>query len=188
VAEVQAATALSARRRTVRERAKSERLRIAGVVVARHGVGLYSPPVRKFFWQRWALIFLLVSRLVIGELGHAMPVSHSMDMGQDMTHHHQMPVEMPAAASDPAACPEHEHGASEHSTAHHGGDQAADEQTSSEQDCCKSGECECPCLHLPCAALDALVLNPIATPQLRTPPRAAGLVSQRPTGLFRPPA
>lgn len=157
-------------------------------VVARCGVGLYSAAVRKFFWQRWALIFMLVSRLVIGELGHAMPVAHSMDMGAQA--HHQMAAltstELPSDVTDPAACAEHE-GSKSQAPAAHPTDDSAD-SSSSEQDCCKSGACECPCLHVPCAALDALVLNPIATTLLRTPPAAAGLISQRPSGLFRPPA
>ena len=131
----------------------------------------YSYAVRKFFWQRWALIFMLVSRLVIGELGHAMPMASADDGGT--AHHHTMAAEMPS--SDTAAVSDH---ASADAATH----------SSSEQDCCKSGECECPCLHAPCASVDALVLNPIATALLRIPPGADGVVSQRPSGLFRPPA
>jgi hypothetical protein len=141
--------------------------------------------VRKFFWQRWALIFMLVSRLVIGELGHAMPVAHG-DMAIDMSAqaHHQMSAQLPSNVTDPAACPDHE--GSQPPAAHHAGDSA--DSSASEQDCCKSGACECPCLHVPCAVLDALVLNPIPATMLRTPQGAEGLVSQRPSGLFRPPA
>jgi hypothetical protein len=151
-------------------------------VIARRGVGLYSFVVRTFFWQRWALIFVLVSRLVIGELGHAMPMADSMAMSA--AHHHQMAAES-STATDPVACGEHESG-SQIPASHHAGDAAVD--SSGEQDCCQTGECECPCLHVPCAALDAHVLSPVATTLLRTPQRAEGLVTQRPSGLFRPPA
>lgn len=154
-----------------------------GGVVAQRGLDRYPSGVRKFFWQRWALVFLLMSRLVIGELGHAMPIAHSADMG--VAPHHQM------AASEAAACSEHEGGGQSMPAAHHDANPTDDDtstHSSGEQDCCKSGECECPCLHVPCATLEALVLNPVATNLLRSPQGVEGLVSQRPSGLFRPPA
>lgn len=138
-------------------------------MIARRGGGLYSRAVRKFCWQRWTLIFLLMARLVIGELGHAMPVAT------------MLPVEH--ATSEMAACAEHDgsgHGdASEHdATAHSDG----------EHDCCKSGDCECPCLHVPCVALDAAIMNPVAITLLQIPNGAEAVPAARPSGLFRPPA
>ncbi|MDY6949195.1 MAG: hypothetical protein SXG53_26170, partial [Pseudomonadota bacterium] len=74
--------------------------------------------MRKLFWQRWALIFLLVGRLVIGELGHAMPMAHAPDRGSGQ--HHSVSLQHAAAAA-PAGCAEHAGSAGEHSAAHHGG-------------------------------------------------------------------
>lgn len=143
-------------------------------VIARHGVGRYPAHVRNLFWQRWSLIFLLVARLVIGELGHAMPMNGmTASEAASMT------------ASVAADCAEHEAGAMQMPTAHHAGDSM---DSADEADCCKSGDCECPCLHVPCAALDAPAFSPIATTLLRLPDGADGLMSQRPSRVFRPPA
>ncbi|WP_414717511.1 CopL family metal-binding regulatory protein [Steroidobacter sp.] len=70
---------------------------------------------------------------------------------------------------------------------HHVGHSTAD-TASAGADCCQSDECECPCLHVPCVALDALVLSPVATALLRTSQGLERFPSQRPSGLFRPPA
>ncbi|GFE83276.1 hypothetical protein GCM10011487_52760 [Steroidobacter agaridevorans] len=135
-------------------------------VVARCRAGLYSRAVRKFCWQRWTLIFLLMARLVVGELGHAMPVA-AMAPLQSAT------SEM---AGEPA-CAEHEA-----PKAHHSDDSGG------EHDCCKTGDCECPCLHVPCAALGAVILNPVSVALLRVPYGAETVPAARPSGLFRPPA
>jgi hypothetical protein len=129
--------------------------------------------VRKLCWQRWTLVFLLMARLVIGELGHAMPVAAMESLTQATS----------AMAGDPA-CAEHDGGMSHH------GDAADDASTHSngEHDCCKSGDCECPCLHVPCVALDAAVMNPVAISVLRIPQGTDSVTSLRPSGLFRPPA
>jgi len=143
-------------------------------VVARRDAGLYSRAVRNFCWQRWTLIFLLMARLVVGELGHAMPVA-SMASLEQATHE---------VAGEPS-CPEHE--ASSHMKGTHPSDDAAD-HSSDQHDCCKSGDCECPCLHVPCVALDAAIMNPAALSVLLIPYGADTVPSQRPSRLFRPPA
>jgi hypothetical protein len=120
--------------------------------------------VRKLVLQRWALIFLLVSRLVIGELGHAMPMTHGP------SHAH----EIAAVQSDSADCADHE--------------VASAKDTATSQECCKTGECECPCLHVPCAALDAITVGPADLEGQPLTPDAQGLMLQRLSGLFRPPA
>lgn len=146
-------------------------------VIARCGFGLYSRPVRNLCWQRWTLIFLLMARLVMGELGHAMPVAAMEPMAHATS----------ATIGDPA-CAEHEGGqqspmsqhgdAADHATAHSDG----------EHDCCKSGDCECPCLHAPCVALDAAVMSPVEIALLDVPHGVDVLTSLRPARLFRPPA
>lgn len=118
--------------------------------------------MRKFCWQRWTLIFLLMARLVVGELGHAMPVAGMASS------HEPTATQM---AGDPA-CAEHESG----------------KQSDGEHDCCKSGDCECPCLHVPCVAIDAAVMNSVAMTLLRIPHGVEVVSSLRPTRLFRPPA
>ena len=133
--------------------------------------------MRKFCWQRWTLIFLLMARLVVGELGHAMPVAGMASSLEPTTH----------LPSDPA-CAEHEDSVQSPMT-HHG--DASDDTTAhsdGEHDCCKSGDCECPCLHAPCVALDAAVLKPVAIALLPIPHGVDAVASLRPTRLFRPPA
>lgn len=117
---------------------------------------------------------MLMARLVVGELGHAMPAVAAVPL-QPATH------EM---AAEPA-CPEH--GASAQLPGAHPSDDAAD-HSSNEHDCCKSGDCECPCLHVPCVMLDAAVMNPVALTVSRIPYGAETFPSQRPSRVFRPPA
>lgn len=117
---------------------------------------------------------MLMARLVVGELGHAMPVA-AMTPLQQATH------EM---AGEPS-CPEHE--ASAQMPGAHPSDDAAD-HSANEHDCCKSGDCLCPCLHVPCVTLDAAVMNPVALTVLRIPYGADTVPAQRPSRLFRPPA
>jgi hypothetical protein len=134
--------------------------------------------VRKFCWQRWTLIFLLMARLVVGELGHAMPMA---DMPLPVDHAATQMVGDPACA---------EHASGEQSPMPHHGDAAdsVSHHSDAEHDCCKSGDCKCPCLHVPCVALDAAVMNPVAITLLRIPHGVDVVSSLRPTRLFRPPA
>lgn len=118
-------------------------------------------------------MFLLMARLVVGELGHAMPVAAmSSPLEQATTE----------TAGDPV-CAEHEGGMQ---MSHQGEDAGA--HSDSKHDCCKSGDCECPCLHVPCVALDATVMNPVAMTLLRVPHGVDAISSLRPARLFRPPA
>ncbi len=119
-----------------------------------------------------------MARLVIGELGHAMPVTAMLPLEHATA----------AMAGDPA-CPEHDESGKHQTMTHHG--DAADDATAhsgGEHDCCKSGDCECPCLHVPCVALDAAVMNPVSITLLRVPSGADTVTSARPSRLFRPPA
>lgn len=148
--------------------------RRGGWIVARPGIGRYAVPVRKIVLQRWALIFLLVSRLVIGELGHAMPTMHGTSHAEEAA----------MIQSDPAVCPEHELGPSGEGARH-----AADPRDAADtRQCCKSGECECPCLHVPGAAVESITVGPADLD--REPPAVGihGLMLQRLSSLFRPPA
>lgn len=143
---------------------------------------MYSSPVRKFFWQRWALMLLLVTRLVIGELGYAMPAVHAHDTGAA----HSSMAEVHSDAMASLASQGHD-GHQPVSESHDAGHATADD-ASALADCCQSNECECPCMHVPCMALDALAVKPVTTALLRTPQGVENFISQRPSGLFRPPA
>ena len=129
--------------------------------------GRYSGRVPRLLVQRWALIFLLIGRLVMGELGHAMPMPNGHEAA--------------ATAQEQPACPEHK------ATA-----QPADEAIAADAhetpDCCKTGDCECPCLHVPCAGLDSVLASSSAAELRPIPAGIEGLTPQRPTQVFRPPA
>lgn len=114
-----------------------------------------------------------MARLVMGELGHAMPVAAMESLTQASA----------AMAGDPA-CAEHDGGG----MTHHGDVADAATHSNGEHDCCKSGDCECPCLHVPCVALDAAVMTPVAISMLRVPQGVDSVTVLRPSGLFRPPA
>lgn len=132
--------------------------------------------MRNLLLQRWAWIFLLVSRLIVGELGHAMPVATTSWEGAEST----------LTERDPAVCPEHETATQSQSTAPPSS--GADSNDKGEHNCCKTGECECPCLHVPCAALDADIASDSHLELHRIPDGIHGLMLQRLSGLFRPPA
>jgi hypothetical protein len=155
-------------------RARDELAQLARAVAAkRHG--RYSAAVRTLLLQRWALIFLLVSRLVVGELGHAMPMA-AMSSDAD---------EMALVADDPAACPEHEQTPTNPPGAHH---PDSSTEAPDQHDCCNTGECECPCLHVPGAALEADIANPPYVALHRIPDGLQGLMLRQLADLFRPPA
>jgi hypothetical protein len=137
-------------------------LRLDAGAIAGCSPGLYSRAVRRFCWQRWTLIFLLMARLVIGALEHAAT----------------------GMAVDPA-CAEHDAGGMSHQA---DASDAASAHSDGEHDCCKAGDCECPCLHAPCVALDAAVMNPVAITLLSIPQGVQTVTSLRPSRLFRPPA
>jgi hypothetical protein len=189
-----AAAAFSGVRRDVRE-APDRWFSPSCCVIARRTFERYSLAVRSFFWQRLALIFLLMGRLVIGELGHAMPMSHASHSAQmSMAGHHPMSADTTSPAMDHAACPDHEgkqHApAADHATdvAHGNSSHSTGDPSSGDKDCCKSSGCECPCLHVPCVALDESMPGPVAMTMLLFPQGAEGLDLQRSSGLFRPPA
>jgi hypothetical protein len=115
-----------------------------------------------------------MARLVIGELGHAMPVT-AMSPLEHAT----------SGLADDAACAEHDSGGMTH---HDDVSNDASSHSGGEHDCCKSGDCECPCLHVPCVSLDAAVMNPVAMTLLNIPHGTQTVTSLRPSRLFRPPA
>jgi hypothetical protein len=143
-----------------------------GTAVARHPAGGYSASMRRLVLQRWAMTLLLLSRLVLGDFAHAMPVSHA-------------PFEsaVVAAGSRNPDCPQHE-------AASDAAGQSSDIQSSPhpQRDCCKSGACECPCMHAPAALVASFIVTSVHLDHGRIMNSAHGFACDRLWLLFRPPA
>ena len=140
--------------------------------VASSRAGRYSGRVRKLVLYRWAMTLLILSRLVLGEFAHGMPVSHAP------TH-----AEIVAAVSQNADCPQHDAAAG-------AGDEPPHLQSSSEahHDCCKSGACQCPCMHAPAALVASFIATSVYVDHGRIMTPVDGFVCDRLWPLFRPPA
>jgi hypothetical protein len=141
--------------------------------------GQYSAGVRKLVLQRCALIALLLSRLVLGEVAHAMP----------MASHSSSSADMSLVENEPTPCPEHETGSPEQEAAQQV-DRSVDASAdgSEDHDCCKTGECQCACVHVPAAALDPIMVGILYVHRHRIPDGVHGLMLQQLSTLFRPPA
>ena len=133
----------------------------------------YAARVPRLHFHRWAVIFLLVSNLILGELAHAMPhmAEPSMVMNELAT----------SVGEDSPACGGHTQADDESGQLQ---DSNADEHAA--QDCCKGGECACPCLHSPAAAAAAPFTMRRAHDQVAI--LVEGAAWHRSSGLFRPPA
>jgi hypothetical protein len=139
----------------------------------------YAARVSRFHFQRWAVIFLLVSKLIFGEVTHAMP-----SMAAPAT---QMNEVAASASQDSPPCANHVQAGSQVDPSHDSNSNDSNGDEPAKKDCCKSGGCACPCLHSP-AATAAIVFsmqrandNQIAVP-------VGGAVWHRLSALFRPPA
>jgi hypothetical protein len=127
--------------------------------------------VRKFVLHRWAVVFLMVSRLIVGEFAHAMP--HSEAAAKDVA---------VLASETMAACQDHEGVAAEPSSAPAHGTHA------DEDDCCKAKGCKCPCVHLPSAVPEPVVVGMAHHDLHRLSEPTLGIATQRLSAVFRPPA
>lgn len=149
------------------------------VQVARAARRGYAARVSRLHFHRWAVIFLLVSNLILGELTHAMP-HMAQEMDSSATAVNEI-VSALSASDDSPPCGSHVQPGSESGQSQ---DVSADDAA---KDCCKGGECACPCLHSPAAT----AVVPFAM-QLVHDDSAAVLVEgaawHRLSGLFRPPA
>jgi hypothetical protein len=140
----------------------------------------YAARVSRLHLHRWAVIFLLMSKLILGELTHAMP-----HMAQEMDHSVMAMNEIVTSASashDAPPCGSHVQTSSESGQSQ---DPSADDHAA--KDCCKGGECACPCLHSPAAtAAVPFAMQPVHDDQAAV--LVAGATWHRLSGLFRPPA
>ena len=120
----------------------------------------------------------MVMRLLIGESAHAMP--------NEGVHHAAASAAALAAAEAP--CPDHADnpGAVDPAASpvasvvpHHG---------SGDDNCCSAEACKCLCVHVIPMVTPPQAMNCAAIVQLRAPLFADGLMLQRASALFRPPA
>jgi hypothetical protein len=124
--------------------------------------------------QRWAVIFLLVSKLIFGEVTHAMP-----HMGASATEMSEMAT---AASQDSPPCADHVQAGSQSDPSH-----AANSDDPAKKDCCKTGGCACPCLHSP-AATAAILFSMQRANDSQVAVPVEGAAWHRLSALFRPPA
>jgi hypothetical protein len=148
-------------------------------LVARPAGHGYAARVSRLHFHRWAVIFLLVSKLILGQFAHAMP-----HMAQDMDHSAMNAMVTSASPSDDDSPPCGSHAQADGQSGQ-SQDSSADEHAA--KSCCKGGECACPCLHSPAAtAAVALALQGVHDDQPGV--LIEGAISHRLSGLFRPPA
>jgi hypothetical protein len=140
-----------------------------GLAVARAGSGGYPADMRRVSLQRWAVVFLLVTRLVFGEFAHA----HDSGTGEHAF--------AGANTAEPSHCGDHP----KHPTTPTAGH--ADDSASDTPDCCKAAKCACPCLHAPAAASVGYSVLAHVSEQTSSA-GASGATPDRPFELFRPPA
>jgi hypothetical protein len=123
------------------------------------------------------VIFLLVSKLIVGEFTHAMP-----HMAAPVANAPANEIVAPGSPDDPPCADHVQPGASESQPAQHS---TSDE--SADKSCCENGVCVCPCLHSPAAtAAVPLTLQRANDNQLTI--LVEGAVLHRLSALFRPPA
>jgi hypothetical protein len=133
----------------------------------------YAAQVSRLHFHRWAVIFLLVSNLILGEFAHAMP-----HMAEPATAMNEI---VTSANHDSPPCGSHVQGGSESGQSQ---DSGTDDHAA--KDCCKGGECACPCLHSPAATAAVPFTMPRAHDQVAI--LVEGAAWHRLSGLFRPPA
>jgi hypothetical protein len=134
--------------------------------------------VSRFHFHRWAVIFLLVSKLIIGEPTHAM--SH---MAMPATTMHQMAAT--ASSQDNPPCANHAQAGTQSDSSHDSN--TSDTDPPAKKSCCETGSCVCPCLHSP-AATAAVSFAVQSTHDSRVAVLVEGATWQRISLLFRPPA
>lgn len=134
----------------------------------------YAAPVSRLHFHRWAVIFLLVTKLIFGELTHAMPHMAAPATATDEI--------VAAPADDSPPCANHAQAGSESDPSQ---DSNSDEPA--QKSCCETGGCACPCLHSP-AATAAVPFTMQRASDSRVSVLVEGAAWHRLSALFRPPA
>jgi hypothetical protein len=134
----------------------------------------YAARVSRLHFQRWAVIFLLVSKLIFGEVTHAMPhmAAPATEMNEVVT----------SASQDSPPCGDHVQVGSESDPSH-----ASNSDEPAKKSCCETGGCVCPCLHSP-AATAAILFSMQRANDSQIAVLVEGAVWHRLSALFRPPA
>lgn len=128
--------------------------------------------------QHWSIVLLLIARLVLGELAHAMPHTSAGS-------HEQEPV---ATEAQEAPCPDHAEEPSEAPISTDSADTTGETHGNDSHDshCCQNS-CDCACLHLSPLAVSTVAVNSSLQEHL-VPTDALGQTPHRSSRLFRPPA
>jgi len=126
------------------------------------------------------MILLFLARLVAGESAHAMSQHGEAGRGESAA----------VAQSNEPLCPDHTSttGDAKHSPdappsaagSHHG--------AAHDPDCCKTVACQCLCVHMSAIVTPSLTSNLALLDQGGVPVPAAGLIQNRLSAVFRPPA
>jgi hypothetical protein len=136
----------------------------------------YAAPVSRLHWHRWAVIFLLVSKLILGQFTHAMP-----HMAEPAIAMNEVVTSVPASHDNPP-CGSHVQAGSEL-----GQSQETSGDAHAAKSCCEGGECACPCLHSP-AANAAVSFTMQSAHDDQAAVLVEGAAWHRLSALFRPPA
>lgn len=149
-------------------------------MVAALSKGRYASRVRRHVLQRWSIVLLLVTRLILGEFAHGMP-HHGETAPADLTVAAQ-PQEAPCPdhAGQPAGGKQSADSVGPTANAHHG--------ASHHTDCCNTAACKCLCVHIAAIATPSLAVELAFLAQSRVAVSADGLLQDRLSALFRPPA
>jgi hypothetical protein len=134
----------------------------------------YAARVSRFHFHRWAVIFLLVSKLIFGELTHAMPHTAAPPTGMDEV--------VTSVSQDAPPCGSHAQAGSESHPS-----QPSNTDEPAKKSCCETGGCVCPCLHSP-AATAAVPFTMQRANDRRVAVLVEGAIWHRLSALFRPPA
>lgn len=139
--------------------------------------------VRKLVLHRWAAVLLLVSRLIFGEVTHAMPQPDAPAAGAVALAGQEV-AGQEVASQEVDECPDHSPEGESLTT------QSDDSHDSHDatQDCCETGDCKCPCMHVPAAATAPPDMDLANLHQNQVIRRADGVAVNRLSVLFRPPA
>ena len=139
----------------------------------------YAARVSRLHFHRWAVIFLLVSKLILGEFAHAMP--HMVEPATTMN------AMVASVGHDSPPCGNHVQGGSESGQSESNPSQDSSGDDHAAKNCCKGGECACPCLHSPAATASVpLIMQRAHDDQVAV--LIDGATAHRLSGLFRPPA
>ena len=134
--------------------------------------------MRQLVFHRWAVVFLLVTRLVMGEFAHGMPHQAVTDVLADGTSHESSHCldHTSSGAGSPPELTQATTVLDDGAVAQHG------------KDCCETGSCKCPCIHVPAVTVPMPVTNLVWLHGDRASVGTTDLARQAPSTPFRPPA